>query len=163
METVTYEIFGSNRHERHTKERVACRGIIVQGDKILMAKESRSGYLMIPGGGMEQGEKPEECCLREIEEETGFRARIESPLAVIHEFYEEYKYTSYYFVCRIVGEGEKKLTDLEMERGLIPVWLPLEEAVSIFQKHIDPALSTEEMRGICKRELTAIRTFLKNF
>lgn len=162
METVTYEIFGANCHKIPTKERVACRGIVVQDGQILMVKESYSGYWMIPGGGLENGESPEECCLREIEEETGLRALIKRPLAIIHEFYEDYKYTSYYFVCRIIGEGKKQLTALEMERGLIPVWISLEEAVSIFQKHMDPSISTEEMRGICKRELTAIREFLKH-
>ena len=160
MDISIHTIFGTNRLETHQKERHASRGIIVQGQNILMAKEMHSGHLMIPGGGMEKDESPENCCLRELEEETGLLVQIKQLLCTVHEFYTDYKYISYYFLCCIIGDGTKHLTSLESERGLAAVWMPIQEAVATFEKHLNLPDSTEEVRGVCQRELTALYHFL---
>ncbi|MBQ0125773.1 MAG: exo-alpha-sialidase, partial [Clostridiales bacterium] len=69
------EILGENRHETFTKERVACRGIVARDGKILASKMEKSDFYMIPGGGIEGDETPDECCVREIAEETGIVAK----------------------------------------------------------------------------------------
>lgn len=42
---------------------------------------------MIPGGGLERNESDEECCIREIAEETGVQVETSDCLLEIAEYY----------------------------------------------------------------------------
>lgn len=66
------EILGANRFETFTKSRSASRAVIICNGKILLSHETKPDLWMVPGGGFEDGETPEECCAREVEEETGY-------------------------------------------------------------------------------------------
>ena len=157
----TIEILGDNRFETFTKTREGSRAVIVRDGMILLSHEIRSGWWLIPGGGLEAGETPEECCTRETEEETGLVVRPLRQFLTMHEYYEEYCYTSYYFVCEVTGSGQMRLTDQEERRGLEPMWLPLQEAVDIFSRHASYAAVSEEKRGAYLREYTALQEYLK--
>lgn len=149
-------ILGENRFETYTKTRAGSRAVIVREGNILLSHETKTDIWMIPGGGQEDGETPEVCCIREAEEETG---RVVCPVRhflTLNEFYEEYRYISYYFVCEVAGQGQSHLTEAEARRGLTPVWLPLKEAQAIFSRHRDYADTNEEKRGIYLREYTAL-------
>jgi 8-oxo-dGTP diphosphatase len=56
------------------------QGAIIREHQILLIthRERASGrtYWVIPGGGMEPGESPEECVRREMQEETGLEVRV---------------------------------------------------------------------------------------
>ncbi len=55
---------------------------------ILLVKrgvEPARGTWCLPGGFMEIDESPEECCLRELAEETGLDGEIDSPLGLLRE------------------------------------------------------------------------------
>ena len=67
----TIEIVGENYCGNCDKTRTACRGIVIDGDRILLSYEAKTNQWMIPGGGLESNESDEECCIREIAEETG--------------------------------------------------------------------------------------------
>ena len=69
------EILGSNRFENYSKTRDGSRAIIIQNGRILLTHELNSGWWLLPGGGMEEGETPEECVIREVLEETGLIVR----------------------------------------------------------------------------------------
>jgi ADP-ribose pyrophosphatase len=46
--------------------------------KVILVKQHRFGHgyiLEIPAGTLEKGERPEKCALREIQEETGYKAK----------------------------------------------------------------------------------------
>ena len=64
-------INGDNRHEKATQTRIACRGLILCEDKLLLVHKEKVDQWLIPGGGLEEGETPEQCCIREMAEETG--------------------------------------------------------------------------------------------
>lgn len=156
----TVEISGANRFETFTRTRSGSRAVIVREGMILLSLETVSGWWLIPGGGMEEGETPEMCCVRETEEETGLIVRPVRQFLTMYEYYEEYRYISHYFVCDTVGGGRMRLTDAEKRRGLEPRWLPLMEAVALFSRHQSYAAVSEEKRGTYLREYTALQEYL---
>ncbi|HGA0511276.1 TPA: NUDIX domain-containing protein [Bacillus pacificus] len=102
--------------------------IIVQEGKIALIKRIREEetYYVFPGGGIEEGETPEEATRREIFEELGVHIKVEHLIAKV-----EYKGTEYYFNADIVGGvfGSGKAEEFELkDRGIyIPLWLPIYE------------------------------------
>lgn len=64
--------------------RVAAYGVIVRDERILLAHwndRGRSGWTL-PGGGVEPHEDPYDAVIREIDEETGYRAEVTQLLGV---------------------------------------------------------------------------------
>ena len=86
----TIEILGENRFETFSKTRAGSRAVILRDGKILLSHETVSGWWLIPGGGLEEDETPEECCIRETEEETGFIVKPLRQFLSMKEYYEEY-------------------------------------------------------------------------
>lgn len=155
----TVEILGANRFETDTKTREGCRAIIVQDGKILLTHELNSGWWLIPGGGLEEGETPEGCVVREVEEETGYLVRPLRRFLFLCEYYEEYRYPGYFFICEVTGTGQMKLTDAEKRHGVQPEWIPLQDAIDLFSKHESYADVSEEKRGSYQREYMALREY----
>ena len=156
----TVEILGANRFETYTKTQEGCRAVIVQDGKILLTHELNSGWWLMPGGGTEEGETPEECVIREVEEETGYRVRPLRRFLFMCEYYEEYRYSGYFFVCEVTGKGQMKLTDAEKRRGVQPEWIPLQEALALFSEHESYADVSEEKRGSYQREYLALSEYM---
>ena len=156
----TVEILGENRFETWTKTRAGSRAVIVRDGMILLSHEVNSGWWLVPGGGEEEGETPEECCVREVEEETGLIVKPLQQFLTMYEYYEEYRYISHYFICEVTGQGRMRLTDAEIRRGVEPQWIPLQEAVDIFSRHQSYADVSEEKRGAYLREYTALQEYL---
>ena len=156
----TIEIVGKNYFGRWTRERTACRGVIIEDGRVLLSYAVRDDLWMIPGGGLEAGEDEGSCCVRELAEETG-RVVLPSACALeLDEYYEDCKYVSRYFFGAVVGRCQSKLTEAEQRMGLEPRWLPVEEALQIFSRHDDYAATDEERRGIYQREYTALSALL---
>lgn len=64
--------------------RVAAYALIIEGDRILLAhwnERGRSGWTL-PGGGIDPGEDPAAAAVREIFEETGFRAELDGLVGI---------------------------------------------------------------------------------
>ncbi len=157
----TIEIIGDNHFATWTERRVACRGIVVRGEKVLLSYEEKTDQYGIPGGGAEEHESLEACCCREIAEETGIVVSVGERYLIMKEFYEEWMYETHFFVCEAIGETARKLTAREQKTGLVPRWIKLEEALSVFSKHQEYAEAEEEKRGIYLREYTALCEFAK--
>ncbi|MBQ7945008.1 MAG: NUDIX domain-containing protein [Lachnospiraceae bacterium] len=154
------DIYGENRFEQYTKIREACRGIIIADEKILLTYEVNSDQWFLPGGGVEENESLEECCIRELAEETGYVVKVKEQVLTINEYYEEWLFISHYLVCECVGETERRLTQREAEAGLEPRWIPLKEAVELFSKHQDYAKDNEMKRGAYLREYEALCSYM---
>jgi len=158
METI--DIYGENHSEQYTKVREACRGIVIDNDRILLTYEVNTDQWFIPGGGLEQGESIEECCVRELAEETGCVVRADKQYLTINEHYEEWLFVSHYYICDYVGETERTLTEREIEVGLEPRWIPLEEAIKIFSKYQDYADENKMKKGAYYREYKALLNYV---
>ena len=70
---------------------VSVKGVVPVHDKILLLKNERDEW-ELPGGKLEEGEEPEDCCRREILEETALNVR---PAALIDAW-----------LYRVAPEGE---------------------------------------------------------
>lgn len=95
------------------------QAFVCRNGKILLVEHIMKGrdFFNLPGGGIEEGENPEEAALRELEEETNVTGKILRPLTI------EYK------------------PDLESRIFTFLVEIP-EDAVA--SKGIDPEVSEEE-------------------
>jgi 8-oxo-dGTP diphosphatase len=70
----------------HTKFIIRARALIVHEGKLLVVKHRpESNYYALPGGHLEAGETPAECCAREIFEELGVNPVL-GKLQYIHTF-----------------------------------------------------------------------------
>lgn len=143
--------------------RVAARAVIIADERILLSHEVNIGQWMIPGGGLEGDETPEDCCVRETAEETGLTVTPKRCFLVMNEFYEDWKYVSYYFVCEVTGYSDRHPTKREIEVGAVPEWLELKQAADIFSRYREYAKSDEERRGIYQREYLALTAFLEDY
>ncbi len=153
----TVEIVGKHfRGAAHT--RIACRGVIYENGKILLSHELGTGWYLIPGGGAEDGETPEECCIREMQEETGWLVKPTECYLTLTECYGDWCYISHYFLCQPLSQGAPRLTETEAKRGLTPEWVEFAEAEAIFADHVNLA-HYEEKRGSYQREHMALTVF----
>ena len=58
--------------------RPSARAIVFKNDKVLLVYSKKYNYYKFPGGGIENGEKPEDALIREVREETGYQIIAES-------------------------------------------------------------------------------------
>lgn len=136
-----------------TLKRTAARGIILDGENILMLYTERYHDYSIPGGGIDAGESIEAGLLRELEEETGAQH-----IEIVAEFglYEEYRpwhkddlnivhMQSFCYVCNIHPElGDTKLESHEIQNGMRPVWMNIHQAI----KHNEHTLANSPKKGM---------------
>ena len=155
------EIIGRNFRGAAAHTRIACRGLVLQNGKLLLSHERNTGWYLIPGGGLEGEETIEECCAREVLEETGYIVKPVEHFLTLREYYGDWCYISHYFRCEITGQGSSNLTELEESRGLVPEWVDFEEACAIFAAHDSYAAVSEEKRGSYQREDRALTCFLE--
>ena len=85
-------------------------GLIFTNDykQILLVKRRDIPVWDLPSGGMNEGESPEECVIRETFEETGLNVVVKRPVAIYNNTWKDG--TIHSFECEVVG-GEMKLTD----------------------------------------------------
>jgi len=109
--------------------------VLIQNGKVALIERYRAGihYFTFPGGGVDEGESPEQAAIRETMEELGVEVAIKQKVAEIH-FGQ--KSTQLYFLVEEIGgefgtgKGEEfessNLDDLQ--KGIyIPIWMPIEE------------------------------------
>jgi 8-oxo-dGTP pyrophosphatase MutT (NUDIX family) len=159
---LTNKIVGKDSTEIFSKECIGCRGFLVRDNKICIIHELNTGFYQIPGGALEKDETYEECCVREVQEETGYVVNISEPIIRIDEFYGEWKYTSYYYMCDIKQAGEQQLTHEEKENGAVIEWIGLEDAISIFATYKEYEIIEPCKYGGFYREYVALEMLKKS-
>ncbi len=85
-----------------------------ENNKVILVKQHRypHGYVLeIPAGTLEKNEDPIKCAFRELEEETGYRAKKMTPLI---SFYPSIGYNTEIIHCYLAS-GLKKISDLKLD------------------------------------------------
>lgn len=86
---------------------VACAIIIREDGRVLVTQRSQHMKLPLkmefPGGKVEPGEMPENCLIREIQEELAVRIEVISEMPSNQHNYPDSRINLIPFVCRIIG------------------------------------------------------------
>lgn len=119
--------------------------ILIEHNKVALIERHRAGldYSVFPGGGVDEGESPEQAAIREAMEALGVQVGIKQKIAEIH-FGRTSKHV-YFLVERVDGEfgtgSGEEFTDADpndpQEGVYIPIWMLLEELPQ--HKNIYPA------------------------
>lgn len=127
-------------------DRIRASGICIHDNKILLIhrinlelEKEKQEYYVIPGGGVEDGEKIEDAVIREMKEETSLDVRLGELFYELEDYDGQGKFLKYYaYICEYIS-GEIKLEEnsveaVEMKDGLQsfePIWVPLSEMKDI--------------------------------
>jgi 8-oxo-dGTP diphosphatase len=117
------------------RERRGAYAVIRGADDRLAFVSGMGGRLFLPGGGLRQGEPPEDALRREIIGETGWRAELLDRLGRATQFLAVegegcFAIRAIYFRARLI---ESVTTGCEQEI----VWLPAADAVGLLARESD--------------------------
>lgn len=108
--------------------------LYVKDGKVLLVKQFRYAYgesiYELPAGKLEKGEDPKITALRELEEETGVKAKAAEHLFTV---YPTPGYTNEKIYIYEVTDGERGQTRLDDGEFLDAVFLPLDEVKAMLQ------------------------------
>lgn len=110
---------------------------ITENNEVIFVKQYREiigeQTLELPAGIIENGEEPIDAAKRELEEETGFKAKIIEPLI---DIYPSCGYTNekfYLFFAKNLEKGKMRLDDDEHITEVVKI--PLKECIELVKKN----------------------------
>lgn len=133
------EIFDNGLTKKDIKDvphRRACRGIVKKDGLYLVVRLKENDIHMFPGGGIEENEAPEAACKREVLEETGIHVAVKQETVRITEYFIDSIWTNIYFICDYKGQGERNLTQEEIDLGLESLWMTELELLDTFTNNM---------------------------
>jgi 8-oxo-dGTP diphosphatase len=115
--------------------RPSAYGIIIRDGQILLTQQYKK--FMLPGGGIELGETPEQAVIREVKEETGFDVRLPKFVEIQSSFfsYQEGDHMCHlqtllmFFVCELAG-GKASMEGFDPGEQLVggmPQWFDIKK------------------------------------
>jgi 8-oxo-dGTP pyrophosphatase MutT (NUDIX family) len=109
--------------------------VLIEDNKVALIERHRAGldYFVFPGGGVDEGELPEQAAIREAMEELGIQVAIKQKIAEIRLGRNSRQV--YYLVDQVGGEfgtgAGEEYTDADPndpEEGIyVPIWMPIAE------------------------------------
>ena len=148
--------------------RFGARGIILNDQgKIAVLHMTNIDVYKLVGGGIEEGEKPEDAFQREVLEEAGCKVVIDRFLGVIREekSQDNFAQDSYVFVAHVTEDtGQLNLTEKELSRGSELVWLTPEDALAKIkqnERNLDiPDSDLYQFKFIVRRDIEILKHYL---
>ena len=134
--------------------RTACRGIVKKDGKLLVVNQSKYDITTFPGGGLENNETIQECCVRELLEETGIKVQVLEEKVRVKEYFTDSVWTNIYFVCEFIEDtGQTNLVQEEKDTGLHTKWVTVEELLDTFENNMTlheygPNIHNREFLGL---------------
>lgn len=99
--------------------------ICLRDGKVLLIRSNKKPHSwLFPKGHIEVGEKPEECAIRELEEETGVVGWILRKVGPLMFEREQVPYEVQYYLVKPVG-------DIKPPENRKWFWCPIEEAIHV--------------------------------
>lgn len=142
--------------EGYTTPKLDVRGALFSGDRVLLVRERSDGKWTVPGGFADVNEWPSLSILKEIEQESGFTARV-LKLAAVHDR-NRHNYPPFMFhiwkllfVCELTG-GAPRLSNetdgveffaLDALPELSTGRITAEQLQLLHRHYLEPALPTE--------------------
>lgn len=114
---------------------IIAQAIIIKNNKILMVRQYvQRGDIVwnFPGGGIEEGETPEDACIREVKEETGLDVEV---YRLLHQ--QDEKYT--FLIKNIKGRINLDKTNKDNDDVLEVKWISLHD-FSKFDTYTKPII-----------------------
>ncbi len=117
--------------------------IIQQGDQVLLCQRKEgalAGKWEFPGGKIENGETPEDCLIREIQEELGISIQVGDIFQAVHSHYEHGDFLIIGYLAEHIGGSislrvhsayewvdVRRLDDYDLADANIPIARSLKE------------------------------------
>lgn len=83
--------------------------------KVLFVKNRDVQQWSLPSGGLEDGETPEQCCRREVLEETGYRISVDQRLHIKRATILNVQVETHYFLATCEERVETAMIDSVIE------------------------------------------------
>lgn len=129
-DTYMHMVYDQLRHE--VTRRHSAGGVVLDGDKVLTISWTDQDYVCFPKGGIDPGETSEQAALREVFEETGYRAQIVAPIRSWFYDYEEaglrYQKKVDYYTMRLANDAPPT-PHREPGENFENLWLSVDEAM----------------------------------
>jgi len=124
-------------------------GVLVDGDRVLLLRDNRTGEMRLPKGHIEQGESHEEAAIREVAEETGYQpvGEVTCLGRTLNEFATNGRHIRRWETYYLMRVGEYSGTARRgTDRARFKVlWIPADE--------VTKALTFESEREFARRAL----------
>lgn len=128
-------------------------GLIFHDDQVLLInwQPPRSSF-DFPKGTIEAGETPEQTCLREVLEETGYRTKIIAPIGQTHYEYDwvdgsHHDKTVDYFLLELL-KGDTLRPAREAHETFENIWLSTDDALHYLTRRHDRAILRKALKMI---------------
>jgi 8-oxo-dGTP diphosphatase len=126
--------------------------ILIENNKLALIERYRNGlhYFIFPGGGIDEGESPEQAAIREAEEELGIIVELKQKIV---EMYFNENTQHYFLADKVSGEfgtgtGEEYDEYNPKYGTYLPLWMPLDD---VMNNNVLP-LELAELVVRCARE-----------
>ena len=129
--------FGQLPQNMNCFTRPGSYGIITEGEKIALVRIIGWGKYFLPGGGIDEGETPEEALRRESQEETGYSVKVgqklgQAAMYVISKSGKTYiNLQGNFYSAEIIAQDMSLMVEEDHET----VWITQKEALEVL--HLD--------------------------
>lgn len=138
--------------------RNTARAVVFDKDKnIALMNVSKECFHKLPGGGIDNDEKPEEALKRECKEEAGVEIDAIVELGFIKEIKKGSNavQNSYCYIAQVIGEKDlPQFTEFETAKGFKILWVSIDDAINLVKND-----TYEKIAGkyIAERELAILK------
>lgn len=149
-------------------------GVVYLEDKIVLTRRRDIPVWVFPGGGIDDGETPEEAIIREVKEETGFDAVIEKKIAR-YSSTSSFIHPVYLYKLKVIRKTQSSFDDKEVkgvkafDRGSLPKdlvpfykeWLEdMEKETEYYEKVVTSITPWYIVKTLLRHPLIVMRFFL---
>ena len=139
-----FELENKPMNNPHTRE--AARGVIVNSDGLIaiLNKQKKNEFKLV-GGGIDEGESPEDAFRREVAEEAGAKIDNIRLIGTIEErkSHDNFCQTSYVFAADVIDVKEPSYTKKEKDEGARTLWMNVDEAMEAIKDCEDKLVASD--------------------